>query len=350
MKGWRRVLVLAVALVLVGSMVNFWLRPQSYLRVSAVETTTSLGVYWDAGCSSAVESVSWGALVPGQTSRVAVYVRNEGARTLYLQGSAVNWQGDNASNCLMFGCESPMIRPDEAVRVTMSLLVFANASKTSFGFGINLVGFYVTVADFDELFGKNSDVRLIHASAAMTTDSAASAFVSTKLASFSEGVDTEASFVDQTSGRPMGASGSGVVSFGGPLMNPVVEYAESGSTAQVDRALVMFRDAGGVFLFQLATGSSIPGASLPVSAVNGGQDVFLVEVYMDGGGRYVMLCYGFGWKGTYAAGKYFDAVVYPNLSVHLENWIVVRWDDTNANGLVDGPYEGDAYTVIAQGS
>lgn len=343
-------LVLAVALVLVGCMVNFWLQPQSYLRVSAVETTTSLGVYWDADCSSVVESVDWGALVPGQTSRVAVYVRNEGARTLYLRASAVNWQGDNASNCLMFGCESPMIRPDEAVQVTMRLLIFSNASKTSFSFGILLVGFYVTVADFDELFCNNSDVRVIHASAAMTTDLTASAFVSTKLTSFSEGLDTEASFVNQTSGRPMGASGSGIVSFDGPIPNPVVKYAESDSTAQVDRAPIRFRDAEGVLYFQFANGSSIPGASLPVSAINGDQDMFLVEVYMDGGGRYIMLCYGFGWRGTYAAGKYFDAVIYPNLSAHLENWIIVKWDDTNANGFVNGPYDGDTYTIIAQGN
>jgi hypothetical protein len=84
--------------------------------------------------------------------------------------------------------------------------------------------------------------------------------------------------------------------------------------------------------------------------INYDQDMFLIEVYMDGSGRYIMLCYGFGWKGTYAAGKYFDAVIYPNLSVHLENWIIVKWNDTNANGFVNGPHDGDTYTIIAQGN
>jgi hypothetical protein len=148
----------------------------------------------------------------------------------------------------------------------------------------------------------------------------------------------------------MGASGSGIVSFGGSIPNPVVKYAESSSTAQVDRAPIRFLDAGGAFYFQFANGSSIPGASLPTSMINYDQDMFLIEVYMDGSGRYIMLCYGFGWKGTYAAGKYFDAVIYPNLSVHLENWIIVKWNDTNANGFVNGPHDGDTYTIIAQGN
>lgn len=80
------------------------------------------------------------------------------------------------------------------------------------------------------------------------------------------------------------------------------------------------------------------------------QDMFVIETFRDGDGRYIMLCYGFGWEGTYAAGKYFDAVIYPNLASQSESWIIVKWFDTNGNGFVNGPNDGDTYTVIAQGN
>jgi hypothetical protein len=75
--------------------------------------------------------------------------------------------------------------------------------------------------------------------------------------------------------------------------------------------------------------------------------MFVMEVYIDGGGRYVMLCYGFGWKGTYAAGKYFHTTIYPNLASYNISWIVVKWQDTNGDSFVNNPSDGDTYTIIA---
>ena len=63
----------------------------------------------------------------------------------------------------------------------------------------------------------------------------------------------------------------------------------------------------------------------------------------------MMLCYGFGWKGTYAAGEYFDTGIYPNVSSYPYSWMVVRWEDTNGNGVVDAGTGGDTYTVVATG-
>ena len=78
--------------------------------------------------------------------------------------------------------------------------------------------------------------------------------------------------------------------------------------------------------------------------------MFVIESYRDHDGKYVMLCYGFGWKGTYAAGKYLDVVIYPNLEAYAESWIIVRWEDTKGDGFVNAPADGDSYTVIATGS
>jgi hypothetical protein len=78
--------------------------------------------------------------------------------------------------------------------------------------------------------------------------------------------------------------------------------------------------------------------------------MFVIESDRDADGKYVMFAYGFGWKGTYTAGKYFDAVIYPSLQAHTESWIMVRWEDTNGDGFVNTPGAGDSNFVIATGN
>jgi len=358
----RLALVLAIAAILSISMAMLFFDGPAILRVSAVITSVPLGVYWDANCSTPVYSVDWGNVTVGGTKTITMYVRNEGNETFVLSVEAENWQAGNTSNVATFSSEEPKIGPGQTVQVNPSLTVFSNASGVStFSFDIVFAETFVRLGDFDTLFSNNTSVRMIYpsdnttkplnCSAAMVSDWTASAFVYTKLANVTEGLDTQASFVDQTTGKPVGASGTGIISFGGPIVNPVVKYSESNtSTPLSDRAPIKFYNANGVFYFQYSNGSAISGASMPASAVNGNQDVFVIETFSDGGGRYIMLCYGFGWKGTYAAGKYFDTVIYPNLQSQSESWIIVKWNDTNGNGFVNGPYDGDTYTVIAQGS
>jgi hypothetical protein len=222
--------------------------------------------------------------------------------------------------------------------------------NTLYAFGLPYLSY------FDGLFSLNS-ARMIYPSdatpkplgcvAAMVSDWTASAFIYTKLTATVEGIDTDSAFVNQVTGKPVGAAGTGIVSFGGPVVNPVVAYAESASAPAGDRAPLKFYADGGTFYFQLQDGTSVTGANLPASVINNNQDMFLIEVYRDGNGRYILLCYGFGWKGTYAAGKYFDTEIYPNIASYPYNWIIVKWDDTNANGFVNTATDGDTYTVVA---
>lgn len=194
------------------------------------------------------------------------------------------------------------------------------------------------------IYPSESPTKPLGCAPAMVSDWTASAFVTTKLQTYTEGLDIRSSFVDQTSGAPVGVAGQGIVSFGGPVVNPVVKRAESSGTPAADRAPIKFNNDGATFSFQHSDGSVIPGASLPPSV---DQDMFVIELYLDGSGRYVMLCYGFGWKGTYAAGKYFHTTIYPNLDTTNISWIIVNWQDTNADGFVNNPTDGDTYNVIA---
>ena len=62
------------------------------------------------------------------------------------------------------------------------------------------------------------------------------------------------------------------------------------------------------------------------------------------------ICYGFGWPGTYAAGKYFDKEVFPNLGTYTHGYVIVHWEDSNGDSFVNSPEEGDIYTIIAEGT
>ena len=61
--------------------VNLYLNRRSVVKVSAVEAATSIGVYWDANCSTPVQSIDWGNLVPGELKKIPMYVRNEGSNS-----------------------------------------------------------------------------------------------------------------------------------------------------------------------------------------------------------------------------------------------------------------------------
>jgi len=186
--------------------------------------------------------------------------------------------------------------------------------------------------------------------AASVSDWLASNYISTKISEYEEGQDTEGEFVNQTTGAQAGEPGTRILTFGGPIVNPIVKRAEDDATATEDKAPVKFYNGGDTFYYQYANGTNIPGAELPVSVINVDEDLFVIERYVDSEEQIITICYGFGWKGTYAAGKYFEKEVFPNLGTYTNSWIIVKWDDTDMDGFVDLPWDGDTYTVIATGN
>ena len=200
------------------------------------------------------------------------------------------------------------------------------------------------------VFPDSTGPKALGCGTAMVSDWLASMSVSTQLINLTEGLDTSSVFVNQTSGVAKGASGTGIVTFGGQFVNPIVKYAESESTPSSDRAPITFYNGGDTFYFRLKNGSDIPGANLPLAVINHDKDMFVIEAYKDGAGRYIMLCYGFGWKGTYAAGKYFDKLLYPSIASHKTSWIILKWEDTNGDGFVNNLGDGDTYTLVASDS
>jgi hypothetical protein len=42
--------------------------------------------------------------------------------------------------------------------------------------------------------------------------------------------------------------------------------------------------------------------------------------------------------------------MYPGIASYNVSWIIVKWEDTNMDGFVNAPADGDTYTVMASGS
>jgi hypothetical protein len=215
---------------------------------------------------------------------------------------------------------------------------------------------FVKISNFERLYSNNhismvypsdNESKPIDCGSASVSDWLASAFILSKLSKRTEGLDTDSAYVNQITGKPLGDYGTGVISFGGVFVNPVVKYSELDTTPLEDRAPIKFFDEEDYAKFKHRNGTDIPGAELPWANVNNDKDIFVIEVFKDNEDRYIMLCYGFGWKGTYAAGKYFDDVIYPNLDLHPYSWMIVKWEDTNNNGFVNLESDGDTYTLIS---
>jgi hypothetical protein len=135
-------LVMVLLLIVTVGMFEFLQLRDSVIRVSAVQATGGIGVYWDPNCSNPVLSINWGVLSPGQTRRVVVYAHNEGNHSIVLFLRPANYSPANSSNYLNFTWNygKTGIAVGETVGVTLSLYVSSPAEVTNFGFDIVFSG------------------------------------------------------------------------------------------------------------------------------------------------------------------------------------------------------------------
>jgi len=156
--------------------------------------------------------------------------------------------------------------------------------------------------------------------------------------------DTYPDVVDQSTGRLLAPEGYGLILLGGQIVSIPVWYYE---VAAGETPVYPAYNSSGVWFVHRETGTPIPGTYLTWSDLNSGKDMFIVELFTDSDGRYVLIVYGIGWRGTFAAALYFDKQMWPDIQHHYYSWYIVSWTD-NGNGRVDEP-GADTYTVVAHG-
>ena len=362
----RRLEYMFMALVFVtaGAIIaSSYFQGPSLRSVSAIEAS-SLGVYWDPGLLEPADSIDWGMLRPGEAKNVTVYIVNETPRPVNLTLGTTGWDPPEASGeiGLAWSHEGRLMLPRGVAETDLSLSVSPGIlGVETFSFTIILTAeglASLTIAIFHDAFTDTS-VRIIYpseseskplgATAASVSDWLASSLFYATLGNAAEGLDIDPAYVDQATGDPVGEPGEAIVSFGGPIVNPVVRRAETPLGPLEDRAPIRFHMEGETLSFRERDGTAIPGASLRLVEVSRGMDLFVIETYSDSEGRHLLLCYGLGWKGTYAAGKYYFKEIHGDPASYPYVWMVVLWEDLNGDGFVNAPGDGDGYTVIATG-
>jgi hypothetical protein len=102
-----------------------------------------VGVYSDYQCNTALSSIPWGTLEPGQSQSVICYIKNEGNTPSTLSMYTSNWDPSIAENylALSWNYAGQSIAVGQVVQVTFTLTVDPNIDGiTSFSFDITIVG------------------------------------------------------------------------------------------------------------------------------------------------------------------------------------------------------------------
>jgi hypothetical protein len=132
-------------------------------------------------------------------------------------------------------------------------------------------------------------------------------------------------------------SSKSVVVMGGPIPNWVVDYYER--TGQTP-----LKYSGNATHHRFLTQAGDTVAALSASADFTHNDLFVVMVFQDTNGNFVLVIYGLGWKGTFAGGIYFKEVIKPNLATYAKRAYVFRW--TDAGPTMDGVPQAGEITKI----
>jgi hypothetical protein len=156
---------------------------------------------------------------------------------------------------------------------------------------------------------------------------------------------TDATYVDQSTGQPLGGAGVTYVLTGGPLADKVVKYFEA--TAQLTHVYLAGPTSGTYSWME--RGSAAPIATIASSACSAHTDQFVVELVTDpSSGTLALIGYGIcTGAGTFAAAYYYADVMLPNAATYPDSWYVVGWSDTNDDGIANG---SDAFTILGHGN
>jgi hypothetical protein len=102
-----------------------------------------VGVYWDSACTNQTSSLDWGALAPGSTGSVMLYVKNNGTVPVTLNISFGGWNPTSAVTYLTPGwnCTNYVLGSGLVVASMLTLAVSQSITGiTSFSFDITMTG------------------------------------------------------------------------------------------------------------------------------------------------------------------------------------------------------------------
>ena len=144
-----------------------------------------------------------------------------------------------------------------------------------------------------------------------------------------EATDTNQLIVDSNNGSVI-LQNKTVILFGGPIVNAPVKYYENNRVAPL-----YYRNVDGANYWYEFDGTRLEETRMTYAEINAGQDMFAVESFTDDNGNKILIVYGYGWKGTFAGGKFFKFIIDPNRINYNNSYYIFKWNDDNADDFVD---------------
>jgi archaellum component FlaG (FlaF/FlaG flagellin family) len=102
-----------------------------------------VNVYTDTACTTAVSTISWGALDPGGVGTYTMYVKNTGTVPVTLSMTTGNWNPSSASSyiTLTWNQQNYVLPAGQVIQAVLTLSVSSGASGiASFSFDTTITG------------------------------------------------------------------------------------------------------------------------------------------------------------------------------------------------------------------
>ena len=141
-------------------------------------------------------------------------------------------------------------------------------------------------------------------------------------------------------------STSVIVTVAGPGVNTVVHYYEQ--VEGTSPVFFLWDGSRNNFVVRATAASyKVPNAA---GMTTSGDDLFLLESFVDAQGRHVYVIYGFSWQGTLAAATYLNTYVRSHLSSFTNSWYIYEWKDASSGSSANSfPDQSDTYNFVATG-
>jgi hypothetical protein len=139
LRGIGRLSKIAILLFIACFVIISSPRPLTKTTMASSVEGVSIGVYWDASCTTVVQSIDWGNLTPSSSKSVDAYIRNEGNTSVCLSLNTTDWTPVGASNylTLSWNYSNQIIEPMDVIPVILSLSVSSSiAGIETFSFNI----------------------------------------------------------------------------------------------------------------------------------------------------------------------------------------------------------------------
>jgi hypothetical protein len=141
----KTIIAAVVAITFAGLMMSALGTLVATQTISNTGTVTAVGVsiYTNSTCTTALSSINWGNLYPGNATTRTMYVKNTGNTPVTLNMTVNSWSSPSASSNLKltWNQEKTQLTAGTGVTATLTLTVSSTISNvTSFSFNIIITG------------------------------------------------------------------------------------------------------------------------------------------------------------------------------------------------------------------